>query len=284
MGAPPRGRARRAWAFVRRPGNFQIIFGLGGPLLIWALCLFYPTPFDPIKPNTNIGIAGPNAHHLFGTDELGRDIFSRMLDAGRTDIPLVLAAALLATVTGIIIGLAVSARSPWSERVMRVLDLFQAFPAYVLLIVLIVVAGNSLSILMLVIALIYGPGFARQIRAEALAIRESRFIEAAISIGSSTRRLLVRHVLPNVTGIIVVNFALTAAQGLIILAALSFLGFGVQPPTPDWGAMISDGSQYLADGDWWMFLWPGIIIVVLGFFFYHLHLGLDTVLGRGSRG
>jgi peptide/nickel transport system permease protein len=286
--APPRldtaSRRRRALRWLRRAGNFQIVLGTGGILLMLCGCLFYPTPYNPLAVNTNGTLQPPSAAHLFGTDDLGRDVLSRMMQAGRTDIPLVIGAALCSMLIGVVIGLLVSTKSKWSERGMRVLDLFQAFPAIVLLIVLVTVAGQSVLVLMVVISIIYGPLFGRLIRAEALAIRESRFMEAAVSIGASVPRQLFRHLLPNVTGIIVVQFALTASRGILILAGLAYLGFGPQPPTPSWGAMISEGQQYLTTGDWWLVIFPGIPIVLVGLFFYQLSLGLETVLGRGSRG
>lgn len=286
--APPRAasasRPRRVWRWLRRAGNFQILFGAGGIIVLLGICLFVPTPFNPTTPIPNLSLAAPNGTHFFGTDVLGRDVLSRMMAAGRTDIPLVLGAALFSMIVGVIIGMLVSTKSKWSERGMRVLDLFQAFPGIVLLIVLVTVAGQSVLVLMSVIAIIYGPLFGRLIRAEALAIRESRYMEAAVAIGASVPRQLVRHLLPNVTNIILVQFALTASRGVLILAGLSFLGFGPAPPTPSWGTMISDGQQYLTAGDWWLFILPGIPIVLVGMFFYQLSLGLETVLGRGSRG
>lgn len=283
---PPRRAgvgARGVWAWVRRPGNFQILFGIGGILALLVACLLIPTPYAP-NATTAATLQAPSASHLFGTDDLGRDLLSRMMLAGRTDIPLVLGAAFLSMVLGIVIGMLVSTKSPWSERGMRVLDLFQAFPALVLLIVLVAVAGSSVLVLMAVIAIIYGPLFGRLIRAEALAIRASRYMEAAVAIGASVPRQLFRHLLPNVTNIILVQFTLTASRAILVLAALSYLGFGPPPPTPSWGQMISDGQQYLSVGDWWLFLLPGVPIVLVGLFFYQMSLGLETVLGRGSRG
>ena len=285
---PPPGPARargsaRIWRWLRRAGHTQIVFGAGGILLLLVICLFVPTPYNPLTTSAAT-LVGPNSSHLLGTDDLGRDILSRVMDAGRTDIPLVLGAAFFSTLIGVLIGTFVSTRSRWGERGMRVLDLFQAFPAIVLLIVLLTTAGQSSLVLMLVIAIVYGPPFARLIRSEALAIRESRFMEAAAAIGASVPRQLVRHLLPNVTSIILVQFALTASRAILILAGLSFLGFGPQPPTPSWGTMISDGQQYLSSGDWWMVILPGVPIVLVGLFFYQLSLGLETVLARDSRG
>ncbi len=281
--APHARVPRRVWQWLRRPGNFQVLIGAGGILLLLLVCEFVPTPDNPLTP-TSATLVGPSSGHLFGTDDLGRDILSRMLVAGRTDIPLVLGAAVFATVVGVVIGMAVSTQSRWGERGMRVLDLFQAFPAIVLLIVLLTTAGQSVLVLMVVIAIVYGPPFARLIRSEALAIRESRFMEAAAAIGASVPRQMIRHLLPNVSSIVLVQFALTASRGILILAGLSFLGFGPQPPTPSWGTMISEGQQYLSVGDWWMVIFPGIPIVLVGLFFYQLSLGLETVLARDSRG
>ncbi len=289
-GGPPGGRlSRRAsgvrggWQWIRRPGNFQVTFGTVGILAMLFICLFVSTPFNP-NATTADTLHAPGGGHLFGTDDLGRDLLSRMMLAGRTDIPLVIGAACMSMILGIVIGMLVSTKSPWSERGMRVLDLFQAFPTLVLLIVLVAIAGSSVIVLMVVIAIVYGPLFGRLIRAEALAIRESRYMEAAVAIGASVPRQLFRHLLPNVTNIILVQFSLTASRAILILAGLSYLGFGPPPPTPSWGQMISDGQQYLSVGDWWMFLLPGIPIVLVGMFFYQISLGMETVLDRGSRG
>jgi peptide/nickel transport system permease protein len=145
---------------------------------------------------------------------------------------------------------------------MRGLDAFQAFPLLLLSIAVVTLAGNRVESIILAIALISVPRFMRLIRSEALILRETRFIEAAVAIGCSPARLLGRHILPNVSGVVLVECSVTAANAIVVIASLNFLGVGFQPPEPTWGSMIQTGARSIAQGQWWMAFFPGLAVFV----------------------
>ncbi|WP_181782230.1 ABC transporter permease, partial [Pseudonocardia pini] len=253
-------------------------------LLLLVAAFLLPLPYDPIEPDVGPIMGAPSVSHLFGTDQLGRDVFSRTIAAGRLDIVLVLASVGLTVVVGVGLGLAVSSRTVFAERLMRVLDVFQALPLLVLAMALVSVSGNSLVLVAVSVAMIGFPTFVRLVRAESLALRESRFIEAAVSIGADRRRILVHHMLPNVGGIILVNAAVCASRAILVIAGLSFLGIGVQPPTASWGQMIEQGIEGITSGQWWVWAFPGLFVLILGACFNRVADGLDTLQAGVGRG
>jgi peptide/nickel transport system permease protein len=273
---------RRSWGRVQ-DGNRKIQVGSGIIVLLLLAGLVLPLPHDPLTTSPDI-LQGPSGEHIMGTDQLGRDVFARTVRAARLDLPLVIASTLVSVIVGVGLGLLVSTRSRISEWAMRGLDIFQAFPMLVLAMVIVAVAGNSRTMVIVALALISFPMFLRLVRAEALALRESRFIEAAVAIGATRWQVLRHHMLPNVTGVILVNAAVTASRAILMIAALSFLGIGVEPPTPSWGLMMQEGSQSLVAGEWWVSFFPGLGVLLVGLGFNLLGDGLEHVTGRGSRG
>ena len=225
---------------------------------------FVPLPHDPIKPSNDL-LEPPSLNNYFGTDSLGYDVFSRTVWAARQDIPLALAGTAASLVLGVTLGLLASRKGRGPELIMRGLDVFQAFPLVILAIAIVTLLGNRLSNVVVAIAIINVPRFMRLIRSEALTVRETRYIEAAMSIGASPMRVMVRHMLPNVTTPILVQSALTGANALMVIATMNFLGIGVSPPFPTWGGMIQDGSRFIGTGQWWLFLFPSIAIFVVVF-------------------
>jgi peptide/nickel transport system permease protein len=224
--------------------------------------LFLPLPFDPTVPDARSSSQSPSGSHWFGTDGDGFDVFSRTIASAQRDLPLALIGTLFSLLVGVPLGLAVSAKTRWADWAMRGLDVFQAFPLVIIAVAVVTLAGNKLSNVILAIMIINVPRFMRLIRSEALALRESRFIEAAIAVGGTRTRLLTRHILPNVTGVTIVQSSLAAAQSIVVIAALSFLGVGVSPPNPSWGLMIQDGSAQLITGQWWIVLFPGLAVLL----------------------
>lgn len=231
---------------------------IGLPLL--ALIGAYPA--DPLHPDPNaIGI-GPGAQHWFGTDGNGMDVFSRTIEAAKLDVPISIAATLLALVVGVPIGLfATSGRV--GDAVMRVVDAFAALPIIVLAIVAIQLMGGGPANVILAIAIVGAPRFVRLSRAAALSLRSSRYVEAAVAIGCSPLRVAFNHVFRNAYGVVLVQATLTAANALGTIAALNFLGVGVKPPTPSWGAMISDGASMLIRGQWWAAAFPTLAMLLV---------------------
>jgi peptide/nickel transport system permease protein len=255
-----RGRtARLVRGMARHPGV------LTGVLLLATLLLaglFLPLPYNPITPDPTNTSSSPSGAHWFGTDGDGFDIFSRTVAAARRDLPLAVIGTLASLAVGVPLGLLVSTKGRWSERIMRGLDVFQAFPLVIIAVAIVTLTGNKLHNVILAIMVICVPRFMRLIRSEALALRESRFIEAAWAGGATPLRVLVRHVLPNVTGVTLVQSSLAAAQSMVVIAALSFLGVGVSPPNPSWGLMIQDGARQMVTGQWWVVVFPSLAVLI----------------------
>jgi peptide/nickel transport system permease protein len=223
---------------------------------------FMPLPFNPVTPDVNAQALPPSGKHLFGTDLNGFDVFSRTVAAASKDLPLALIGTGLSLLVGVVLGLLVSKRGRGSERIMRGLDALQAFPLLILSIAIVTLAGNRVEDIVLAIALISVPSFMRLIRSEAVVLRETRFIEAAVAIGCSPTRVLIRHILPNVSGVILAACSVCAANAIVVIASLNFLGVGFQPPAPTWGSMIQIGARTIAQGQWWIALFPGLAVFV----------------------
>jgi peptide/nickel transport system permease protein len=279
----PRRMTVRIRGVVKR-GPLGLTVGLAILVVILLASYALPLAHDPLAADPIVSLQPPSGDHWFGTDTIGRDAFARVVRSGRTDLPLALLGTLAALVIGVALGLLVSVKRRASEWAMRGLDMFQSFPLLILAVAIISLAQNQLGYVVLAIAMIFAPLFVRLVRSEALALRESRFIEAAVAIGASRSRLMVRHILPNVTGIILVQAALTASRAVLLIAALSFLGIGITPPTPSWGGMIQQGSAQIASGQWWISVFPGIFVVLCVLAFNLVADGLEVVLGRGARG
>jgi peptide/nickel transport system permease protein len=261
----------------RRPG-----LGIGGSIIALLLLasFFAPLPHDPIVAVPSRALEAPSSEYIFGTDRTGFDVFSRTIRAARLDLALAVAGTLISMVLGVPLGLLASTKNKWSERLMRGLDTFQAFPLLVLAIAVVSLTGNNLKNVVVAIGLINTPRFMRLVRADALAVRESRYVEAAISVGASPVRILRKHVLPNVSGIILVQATLAAANAIVVISALSFVGIGVTPPTPSWGAMIRSGSQNIASGSWWMSVFPGVAVVIAVWALNKIADGVQAGIGR----
>ena len=254
----------------KRPGRFAFLLDTTmipvwiGVAVLLAFTLagaFLPLPHNPTAPDANIPLIGPTGDHWFGTDLSGFDVFSRVIRAASRDIPLALIGTLASLAAGVPLGLLASGKGKLGERIMRVTDIFQAFPLLVLSVVLVSLAGRSNQWnVVWAIMITNVPRFMRLVRSEGLALREARFVEAAHSIGATRGRIAFRHILPNVAGVILVQVSLSAAYALVVIAALAFIGIGAPPPEPSWGAMIKSGFSELANGNWWVSIFPGLAI------------------------
>ena len=249
-------------------------------LTLLAASLFAPLPYDPMSPDGEASLQPPSREHWFGTDGIGGDIFSRVIYAARVDLSLAMAGTLVSLILGVLLGLAASRKSKGSERIVRGLDAFQAFPLLILALALVSLSGNELYMVVVAIALINTPRFIRLVRSEVLSLRESRFIEAAVAMGASTSRIVFRHLLPNVWGIVLVQTSLTIANGIVVISSLSFLGIGVSAPTPSWGAMIRDGAGNMSSGEWWIAGFAGLAVVLTVLAFNQL---ADAIGDRTAR-
>lgn len=212
-------------------------------------------------------LSGPSEAHLLGTDRLGRDVLSRLLAGARVSISVGLLATLLACGVGVTLGLLAGFYGRWiDEVVMRFMDMLMAFPYIVLAMALVAVIGPGLTNIVVVIAIVRLPQFARLTRGAVLAVKELEFVTAARAIGATNYRMVLRHVFPNVLAPIFVISSLSIATAINTEAALSFLGLGITPPMSSWGTMLADGRSNLRDA-WWIATFPGIAISLtsLGF-------------------
>jgi len=222
-------------------------------LLIALAAVFAPllALAPPEKQSIAISLQGPSAAHPLGTDDLGRDILSRLLYGARVSLGVGFASTVIATGVGVVAGLVSGFVGGWVEAViMRATDVLLAFPTLILAVAIVGVLGPNLNNATLAIAIAALPRFARIIRAETVRFKAAEFVEAAVSIGVRDRNIVLRHILPNTAGLIVVQFALSVAAAILNEASLGFLGLGVQPPTPSWGSMLRAGYPFVAQAPW----------------------------------
>jgi ABC-type dipeptide/oligopeptide/nickel transport system permease subunit len=265
-----RGRVARRTRRIH-PGLRQPLAVAGVAIaIVWALvAIFAPliAPYGSLA-QTFTPSAGPSWQHLFGTDELGRDVLSRVIYGARVTLPISLLVVLLAATVGAVIG-AISGyfRGPLDGLAMRSTDLVFAFPPIILAMVVAAVLGRSLQNAAIAIVIVAWPPYARIVRGLVLTVGDSEYVQSARLLGASARRALFRDVLPNVAGPVLVLMTLDLATAILLLSGLSFLGLGAQPPQAEWGSMVADGTQYFQW--WWMGTFPGLAIftVVLAFNF-----------------
>ncbi len=255
--------SRSVWslALARFFYNRLALFGVGLLVALVLLSIFANVlaPYDPIKRNFEVAMQAPSAQHLFGTDPLGRDLFTRVLYGGRLSLYVGLASVILSMAIGVPIGLASGYFGGLVDgTLMRIVDLILAFPGIIFAIWLVAMLGPGVN---LANALFNMPGFARIIRGSVLTMKESDYVLAARSLGAGDLRILAAHILPNVLAPIVVLGSLTVSDAILTAASLSFLGLGAQPPTPEWGALLSDGRPFLRQA-YWLALFPGIMLTL----------------------
>jgi peptide/nickel transport system permease protein len=233
------------------------------------IAVFAPliAPHDPLAQNFPPS-QSPSLHYFFGTDELGRDVFSRVIYGSRVSLPIALALVAIAMTIGSILGAIAGYFRGFADGVlMRTADLVFAFPAIILAMVVAAVLGRGLFNAALAIVVVAWPSYARVVRSLVLSIGDSEYVQSARLLGATSRRTLVRDVLPNVAGPVFVLATLDLATAILLLSGLSFLGLGAQPPTAEWGSMVAEGTQYFQW--WWIGTFPGLAIftVVLAFNF-----------------
>ena len=250
-----------------------------------ALLAPWVAPHDPLE-QTFVPLSPPSSANLFGTDELGRDVFSRVLYGARISLPLGLLLVVLASTIGGVLGALAGYFRGWLDgAVMRVADLVFAFPAIILAMVVTAALGRGLTNAVLALVIVAWPSYARVVRSLVLSVGDSEYVWAARLLGSSARRALVREVLPNVVGPVLVLATLDVGNAILLLSGLSFLGLGAQPPAAEWGSMVATGTQYFQF--WWMGTVPGLAIftAVLAFNFIgdSLRDVFDPRIARESR-
>lgn len=250
------------WQRLKR--NHLALAGGAVVALLFVFSILAPliSPHEPNAINAWQVLAPPSWQHWFGTDELGRDVFSRVLFGARISLKVGFVAVGIAVLIGTVIGLISGFYSGIVDNIlMRLVDIMLCFPAFFLILAVITFLEPSIWYIMLVIGLTGWMGVARLVRAETLSIREMDYITAARCIGCSDRRIIFRHILPNAMSPILVSATLGVAGAILTESALSFLGIGVQPPTPSWGNILTSGKDYI-EFAWWLSLFPGLSILV----------------------
>jgi len=224
-------------------------------------------PHDPIQPNVALKLQPPSSTYWFGTDELGRDVFSRVLSGAKYSLGIAFIILSIAVVVGTLVGLIAGyVGGLVDELLMRLTDLFLAFPALVLAMAIAATLGRNLQNTVIALTVVYWPWYARLVRGQVLWLKEREFIEAARAIGASPWRIVGRHILPNTLAVIIVQLTLDVGYAVLATSGLSFLGLGAQPPTPEWGTMIAGARTFFRDA-WWYMTFPGLTLTltVLGF-------------------
>ncbi|MFU8887324.1 MAG: ABC transporter permease [Trueperaceae bacterium] len=264
----------------------SVLFG-GGIVLALALVALFGAALTPYEPNAmdfTVRFAPPSWAHPFGTDDFGRDIFSRVLHGATVSFQVAFIAVGISGLAGVALGLTAGYRGGWlDEVIMRVMDVLFAFPAVLLAITVMAILGRGVENAMIAIAIVYAPIFARVTRGAVISVRDREFVMAARALGQSQVRIMLRHVLPNALGPIIVQTSLSLAFAILAEAALSFFGLGTQPPDPSWGRMLSEGRGFLQQAPW-MGIFPGLAIMVSVLGFNTLGDGLRDVLDPRFRG
>lgn len=271
--ARPAGRRRRRI-------NVPLIAGLAMLLLIVAAAVCAPllTAYDPIKQDLLHPFSAPGGAHLLGTDDLGRDVWSRLLYGARTDLLVAFVAVLFPFVLGTVLGTLAGYVGGWFDGlVMRLADVVVAFPFYVLIIALVFVLGPGIGSIWIAITVVGWVSYARIVRGETLVARRQEYVQAAQVGGLAHGRIVFRHILPNVISQAVVYAMSDIVLDILAIVTLGYLGLGVTAPTPDWGSMISQGQQYLTT-DWQLATLPGLAVVLVGIALALLGDGLADLL------
>jgi peptide/nickel transport system permease protein len=264
-------RRRRGWLggfgrLLRRP-TVQLGLAIVVVFLLTTLLAPLIAPYSPFDQDLSNTLVSPDLAHPFGTDQYGRDILSRVMYGAQTALLAILVADGFALILGSTLGLVAGFYGGWLDSaVMRLVDVLLAFPYLLLALIIVAALGPSLLNSMIAIGIVYTPQYARLLRGQVLAVKETEYVLAARAVGVGRPRIMLRHVLPNSFTPILVMATLQAGTVVVEIAGLSFLGLGAQPPSPDWGAVLADGQSYFLTA-WWIATFPGlaIFLVVLGF-------------------
>lgn len=283
-GAPRRGKwfkdKELGYTFHLIRQNPLMLAGLMIITLLVVVAALAPwlAPYGPTSVDLGGRLSPPSPGHLLGTDEMGRDIFSRIIYGSRISIQIAVTVVVIAGVIGSFLG-AVSGYvgGRLDTVMMRVMDMILAFPSLVLAMVLAAVLGPSLTNALLAVSFVQIPKYARLVRGQALALREKQFVKAARVIGAGDLWIITRHILPGSLSAVLVLATMGMAEAILLAASLSFIGLGAQPPEPEWGAMVAMGRDYLMD-QWWLATFPGIAIFLVAVGFNILGDGLRDIL------
>ena len=255
-------------------------------LLILACALFGQVlaPYDPLATSAANALQAPSTAHWFGTDSVGRDVFSRVLVATRLDLSISIAAVALSFFIGSMLGAIAGYWGGWLDSILnRILDTIMAFPLFVLAMGIVAALGNTIENIIYATAIINIPFYARLVRAEVNIRRDAGFVRAAKLCGNGDLRVLVMHIFPNALPPMMVQVSLNMGWAILNAAGLSFIGLGVRPPTPEWGIMVAEGANFIVSGEWWLAIFPGLWLMIAVFTFNLLGDGLRDMVDPRKR-
>jgi peptide/nickel transport system permease protein len=263
--------------------------GVGGLVIIvivFFIAIFAPflSPYDTGKTDVSLKLKSPSFQHYLGTDQLGRDVFSRMLYGSQISLSVGFVAVGISILIGILVGAMAGYKGGWVDSLlMRFVDIMLSFPSFFLILTVVAILRPNIYNVMIVIGITSWEGTARFVRAEFLSLRERDYVQAARALGVKDRRIIFRHILPNALAPVFVTASLGVASAILIEAGLSFLGFGVQPPAPSWGNILTEGRTYIFDA-WWLTVFPGLAILITVLSFNLFGEGLRDALDPRLRG
>ena len=261
-----------------------IAFGLFGLILTAAVLGPSIVPYDPLATNADNALKPPSLSHWFGTDQLGRDVFSRVIVATRLDLFISISAVALSFVIGSCAGAAAGYWGGWLDAVTsRVVDTIMAFPLFVLAMGIVAALGNTVENIIYATAIINIPFYARVARAEVNIRRTAGFADAARLSGNSDWQVLAWHIFPNALPPMMVQISLNLGWAILNAAGLSFIGLGVRPPTPEWGIMVAEGANFIVSGEWWLAFFPGLALMLAVLTFNLMGDGLRDIVDPAQR-
>lgn len=276
---------RLVWLRIRRNWLSTIALAIIAATILVALLAPWIAPYDPDATDPEAALQTMSLRHWLGTDIYGRDLLSRIVFAARVDLTVAFGATAIALAIGSAIGaIAGHYRGLVDLIIMRCVDSVMAFPAFILAMAITAALGNSVANVLMAIAITQIPNYLRLIRGEIFRIREMEYADAARVVGNPAWRIMFIHLLPNCLPPIIVQATLAMGYALLTMSALSFIGLGIQPPQSEWGSMTAEGAQYIVTGEWWLFLFPGLAIVVMVLAFNLVGDGLRDFLDPRMRG
>lgn len=286
----PLGRAGFFFAVLREKPLFAFGYLVLAAMIFLAIFAPWISPYDPLMPDLAHYLQPPNAHNWLGTDNTGMDIATRIIYAPRTDLVIAVLGTLISALVGAPLGAVVGYyerrggwRSAFSAFVMRTADVLQAFPVFVFAIALVAVFGQSITSIVAAIAFVNIPIYLRLMRSQVLSISSMRYVEAAYIAGASDIAILRRHIIPNSIAAALAQLSINVGWSVLLTAALSFVGAGVEAPTPEWGSMIAAGFQNIMTGQWWPSVFPGIALALAVFSFGLVGSSIEMLADPAAR-
>ena len=281
-------RLKRFQVMIRRLRRNSLSFGAVIVILgITFIALFAPliAPYDPNATDANQVMLSVSRHHFMGTDIYGRDVLSRVIHGARVDLLVALVATLIALGISSFLGSLSGYAGGWLDHLlMRIIDTVMSFPSFILAMGITAALGNNLINVVIAIAITHIPIYTRLIRGEMLHIREREYAEAARTVGNPRSRIIFYHLLPNCFPPVIVQATLAMGWAILTVAGLSFIGLGIQPPASEWGYMTAEGATYIVSGEWWIFLFPGLAIMITVLSFNMVGDALRDILDPRMRG